>query len=476
MNGRETAYVLISVVIGILVSFMFLITPWISVVLICAVISMIVLKKRPEIGLLAIIALVSSIVFEESLPPVSIGLGNLYVPDLILLLLLMLSLLNFLKKDNNIKFNVVEIFLILFILSIVISAVNAIKFNSVSINDGLGRFRILSYYLMYFTVIFLIRSNNQLKVFGRGIFILGIIVSMAMVLQAILGDSVKIMPGRVEAAYSSAGFDDATRILPPGQMLVHFLFVISGSVLAFSEELKNRKLFYLLLVVFGAGELLTYNRSFWVSAFVVFFGAFVLFRKSNKYGVILKVVVPILVAFLFFISISYFSPSQFLNGHLISIEKRFSSLFENNLFESDSLRYRTEENRAAIKVIKGNPVFGNGLGNKYRNVIDPLFEDRETYIHNGYLWILLNAGLVGAIPLIFFFMTFIWKIKKVAMKSPDSFVRSVKVGVGLATITALLINFVNPVTMMAKSIVVIAVAMGIVRVLDSTAFDPDAFQ
>ena len=47
-------------------------------------------RNRPEIGLLGILIFTSTIIFENRLPLISIGVGSLHIPDLLLLWLLVL--------------------------------------------------------------------------------------------------------------------------------------------------------------------------------------------------------------------------------------------------------------------------------------------------------------------------------------------------------------------------------------------------
>ncbi len=56
--------------------------------------------KRPEIALLGILVLTSSVVFESSLPLIPIGFGSLHIPDIILLALLSLIVLRRLAERD----------------------------------------------------------------------------------------------------------------------------------------------------------------------------------------------------------------------------------------------------------------------------------------------------------------------------------------------------------------------------------------
>src|SRR5512137_1531363 len=59
------------------------------VVTACGIIVLSVTVAKPEFGLLLVVLLICSIVFEESLPLIPIGVGSLHLTDVILLFMLL---------------------------------------------------------------------------------------------------------------------------------------------------------------------------------------------------------------------------------------------------------------------------------------------------------------------------------------------------------------------------------------------------
>jgi O-antigen ligase len=287
-----------------------------------------------------------------------------------------------------------------------------------------------------------------------------------MIIQAILGDSMAIIPGRIEPGVSG----QETRILPPGQMLVYVMFVSSSVYVVISKSIKNRVLCYILFSLCGVGVLLTYNRSYWVSYFLVISIFFIFTNKNNRYKLLSRIVSPIIIFLLLFFMFSVFSPGQLIDNYFDSISTRVFSLFMGeDLYESDSIDFRKEENVAAMEAILSRPFFGSGLGSKYRSIPDKGFEGRESYIHNGYLWVLLKMGLLGAIPIILFFTFFITRLIKDSIHETNSNYRSLMLCGAFAILGITFINIVNPVIMQDKSIVVIAITMGLLRVLEKNS-------
>ena len=227
-----------------------------------------VTTTRPEIGILSIVVLISSIVFGESLGLIPIGIGSLHIADVMLLYLLFLIIRrHFSHEDSGFVGTPLDKWLLLFMVTVVISALVSILHYGVDFNDVMRQARHLSYYLIFFMVTNLITTKEQMVFVIRGLFAISVIVAITMVLQAIVGESVQLMPGRVETAMTFGRAYDATRILPPGQTLLFVMFITSFCFLSLRSE-KNllQSGYFYVLTALSIGILLTYNRNFWVAA------------------------------------------------------------------------------------------------------------------------------------------------------------------------------------------------------------------
>jgi hypothetical protein len=78
-------------------------------------------------------------------------------------------------------------------------------------------------------------------------------------------------------------------------------------------------------------------------------------------------------------------------------------------------------------------------------------------------------GLLGAIPIILFFTFFITRLIKDSIHETNSNYRSLMLCGAFAILGITFINIVNPVIMQDKSIVVIAITMGLLRVLEKNS-------
>jgi hypothetical protein len=436
----------------------------ISLVLILILPTLYLITKNPAIGLLIILALVSSIVFKAALPAIPLGIGYLYIPDAILMHLVLLTILSRAKSGRLLSdYEVSEKFLFFFLFVSTISLFNALFFHGVALNDAFGEFRILTYYLLYPVVIELVRNEKQIRFMFGGIFFLGLVVGVAMLIQALIGESVHIMPGRIETIGGGYYLDRATRILPPGQTLVYSIFIISGAILCLADR-YNKFFVHISFIVCSVGVLLTFNRSYWVAGFFCFLVLFALPKKNAKARFLSRMFMPSIIVFFFTVMFCLMLPTGLFSSYFKSIEERVSSLFViDELYDSGSFQWRKRENIDAVESIKNHPILGIGLANKYRKIENPSFELLETYIHNGYLWVLIRMGFFGCLPFVGFFLSFLHRsaVSFLGHSQQGSYLKSLHEGISLFILGVMVINFVNPMFMQWMSIVVIVITMGI---------------
>lgn len=197
-----------------------------------------IVLKRPETVLIGILILTSSILFEDQMPRISFGV-SLHLSDIFLFGMLGLTAIRYLmEKDFTPVRTPLDVPLLIFIGVTIVSTLMAVYQSSVEAEMARRSIRVFSYYLTFFIVTQLVRDRSQLKLLLICILSLAIVVAIAMVAQFMLGSSVQILPGRVEALVTQdATFDDITRILPPGWSTVMISFMAVVCLLA--EENHN---------------------------------------------------------------------------------------------------------------------------------------------------------------------------------------------------------------------------------------------
>jgi hypothetical protein len=421
---------------------------------------------KTEIGILLIVILLSSIVFEKSLPLIPIGIGSFHISDVILLF--MLGIVGF--KTINIGAHgyvrtPFDLPLALFLMTALASTCIAIMHHGTDINQILRTLRVITYYLIVILITNLIRDEKQIRILLRGVFVIAGAVAATMLVQAIIGDSVQLMPGRIEAAATFDKHYEALRILPPGQTLIFISLITAICVVTFRQNkilLLSSYLYLIILLVISI--VLTYNRNYWIGLFLAICLLTVITGiESKKRLLALLLAVAILAGSL---GPLLGNLSGRVDKAFYAVSGRLISLFAGKkLIKSESLEDRYVENRYALKQIGDHPILGIGLGNAYRPEVFGLNDELTNYIHNAYLWILTDMGLLGFLLFFWFYFRFIIRARNNWRKIQDNFFKAAVVGFMVSGIVMLFMAMVIPIFMEWNSIVVIATMIGLTEAI-----------
>ncbi len=404
---------------------------------------------RPEIGLLAYLVLTSTIIDNSRLPRLPIGIGKLFITDIILLALLALILA---RRLLDPRFTIVrtplDLPLICFVGIACLSTFMAIKQGRVTFTDSLAEVRASMGYLTFFVVTNLLRKERQLRILLRGMLLLATLVAVAMIAQYALGTTVSILPGRVETL-STAGTVSygVIRVLPPGQSLVLVASISLAVLLIQSRNAPQHPFGWLQLGTIGLSVVLTFNRSFWVACALALLLVGFLVSARDKVRYLQSAFWTILTGTLVIGSLLVLrvtAAEQLINGAMI----RISSLVSGDTVNEASLRYRYIEDGYAYPQIASHPFVGLGLGADYRPLdsrIDRSGPGLTYYIHNGHLWVMLKAGLTGYFFFMWFLLLFVKRAVQNWQKIPDLFLRGMVLSSAVAVIGVLVASLVNPI-------------------------------
>lgn len=421
-------------------------------------------NRRPEYLILTIVVLISSIIFDNSLPYVAIGIGSLQVSDLLLLTLVGVIAWRLLAAGSTFATTTLDGPLLLFLVAVTVAAGSARFRYGLDYNHVMRLVRVFSYYLLFFAVTNLISGKTQVMTLVRGLFLIAAAVATVMLVQAAIGEGVQLMPGRIEAARTFGAEYEATRILPPGQTLLVVLTITAIALVTVgTRKPVFASVYFYASLLLGAGVVLTYNRNYWV-ALILVTGLLLTLLPGN----LRPRLCSLLLAIVLFAGLAMAIGSSHgrFKEAAAAVSERFSSLFAGSeLTRSSSLEYRYTENRYALQQIARHPLLGIGLGNDYRPEIFGREDTLTSYIHNGYLWLLTDLGLFGFLAFLWFFGRFIVRGLRHWRSVGDDTLRAVTLGFTLSGIGILLMAMVNPMFMQWYSIVVMAVMTGLTEVI-----------
>jgi len=427
--------------------------------------------KRPEIALLGILVATSSIVFEDRLPLIPIGIGSLHIPDLFLLALLGLIILRWLvEPDFKIIRTPLDWPLLAFYGVALLATFVAVFQSSVEFHIARREIRTVTYYLVFFAVTNLVREDRQLRLLLRGLFLLATIVATVMIAQFLLGESAPILPGRVETLSTlGTSYEGITRILPPGQSIMLVAFITSTAMLILDKFKPINMFRFLQWGLLGLAVVLTFTRGFWVQATLALFLLACLVRGQNRQRLIgWGLVVGFLAAI---ILLPAFDEPESQTASLARASfERLSTLVSGKTLGGSSLQWRYVENEHALSQIAAHPLLGLGLGAKYRPY-DPRIDyrgmkwDARDYIHNAHLWILMKSGLPGYLCLVWLSLAFLLRGFKYWRLVPNSQMKGIVLGFTLTYLGVLIGAVVSPMFMQWFWTPVIGIMMGVNEVV-----------
>jgi O-antigen ligase len=429
--------------------------------------------KRPEIALVGILVATSSIVFEDQLPLFSAGGMSLHLTDFVLIGMLGIIIVRWLVEPG---FKIVRTSLdwplIIFIGVTLLSTFIALSHSSVDPVEARRWIRVLSYYLTFFIVTNLVRDRRQLNFLLNGLFILATIVAAAMVAQFLLGDTIQLLPGRVEALNTQGTvFEDITRILPPGWSIVLVSFVTLLCILVLEKPKPFGWLKFFPLGILGLALLVTFLRSYWAVLILVIILLGYLLRgvereKLIKWGLLVISLAIIILLFIFS------NPGSRAAKLVDASLTRLSTLGDSGTFQGQdsSLNWRMLENEYALTSIVAHPLIGSGMGFTYRpwdsrlDVPGNSFDFRK-FIHNGYFWILLQSGMLGLLSFMWLSFSFLLRGFKYWRKISTPRLRGVVLGFTLVYLAVIIAAVVNSTFMQWRWTPVIGILMGLNEVI-----------
>ncbi len=441
------------------------VSPAILIAGIAAAIVLLFLIANPHWIILVLIILLSSIVYENQLPLLPIPMGSLHITDVILILALLLVCVQpVMDRRKHLYRTPLNICLLAFYGAVLLSTCLAIAYGRIDFTTAMRYLRLFSYYLLFFVVTNCVQDKKRLSVVVYGMYAIAAVVVLAMVLQSQLGDSVNILPGRVEKAATLGEQYDTFRILPPGEMLVYASFIICMAVTCIDNSTKIwRSAHFYLCAWLGIGVLLTYNRSYWITI-VVLWTILVLRLKGAERRRTIACMGIWIICFIGLFS-CYALLSRGASQTLKAVAARVTSLsYSSGLSRDESLSFRVVESTYAVRAIMKHPILGNGIGVTYRPSTWEL-NDSTFYIHNAYLWILLQTGLVGLATFLCFWGSFLIRGFHRISRIGNPFDKGLGTGLWLSSLGATAVAFVSPVFMQWYSVVVFAVVIGLNEVI-----------
>lgn len=417
------------------------------------------LSLKPEWGILGIFLLTSSVDFFQ-LPYFSFGFGSFHISDMILLCLLGLVILKRLGNGASARIRTpLDLPLMLFLGAAVVSFYTAFFTHSVPANDALKQFRALSYYALFFVVTVLIQDRRRIRFLFYCLLSIAGITSVAIILNSFF--NISFFGHEMELQ----GDATISRVIPPGFRIMYYAFFTILVLLLKGPTKREKLLLVPLLILISSGFFLSFNRTSWISLSLssAILLLLIPFRKK------LEVMVTSGAIMISCIVVFYvFPPQTYFDKYAKAISERGASIFEGR--ELGTLQYREEERFYALGKIEKSPILGIGLGNSYR---PPFWEGDEItwFIHNSYLGILLDMGLLGFVPFLMLSFKHLWRGFRNWKKIEDRFLSCLCLGITVAYFGTMLSSFTESAHFGGWTVAIYGVTWGINEIIYRQSID-----
>ncbi len=392
------------------------------------------LWRRPEFGLLAIIFLTSSLVPTDIIDlRLSIG-GGLEFRDLVFIGMLgLLILRGLIRKTLSVPWLPVSTPLLVFLGLAVFSTLYALTYQHVELNWAFNELRALAYYCVFFVTGWAVTTRRQLTTVLIGMFIIADLIAGVIILQQFLGVNHPLLAAMSASNWQlyaveqtgGAGSFGMVRIMPPGVVLVYFVMLLAFCLMVLAPHGRHmRAILGLQLVYLNVGLLLTYTRALWLAAAIAVGLVLIAIFLSYKARLIryFAIGIPLLLLLfgLLFGLLGAELRRSIGNSALATsfIQRGLSILAPKEALASNSLEWRAFETSLGLQSVSEHPLMGVGLGNSYRaittlqgeaigwmtkgSLVAGVISRFTRFLHNSYLFIAVKMGLPGLACFIWF--------------------------------------------------------------------------
>ena len=223
------------------------------------------------------------------------------------------------------------------------------------------------------------------------------------------------------------------------------LFLILLPILLFVREKGGKRVvLFLFCFLFGIHQLLASVRSRWLGAIVALMAIF-LAAPSFQKARLLRPLFILTLGLSFLMMLSLTIPAFSRNPAMAftqMIQKRFATIFKGRADPTTEARFLEWE--AAMTEVRKHPWFGSGLGKEVSYFDTTLYHPSFVtvrYIHNSYLFYLLNMGLAGLLAFLWLCGSFLLYGLKVFRSLADPYCKGMALGFWAAFLAMLIAGF-----------------------------------
>jgi O-antigen ligase len=415
----------------------------------------------PEVAILMVLCFASGLMPSQLNLFVRLPVGRFQASDLLLIWLLFVVLLRvFVNGPSSYRRTPLDIPLVLFYGAVVLGFVTAVVQFGVNVSDATYEARMLMYYLIFFPITNMIRTQAQLVRLAGGVMVVGALLAGVMLLQSTLGNSFPLMD---EYWRVSAQGSEVARAFHPGFTVVYFALIALICHSALGRLGHYPLLRWMQILLLGTGLMATLARNIIISGaagFVLLIGALRASERSRLARNLLWVtVVAVVLTTALVVAGLASSAGEYFDAYAMRLDRMFSVEI---LTPGENLWPRWREIQFALAKIEQYPIFGIGLYNPYRPSFDRYEpEGLRHYLHFGYLSLWLKTGIIGLTSFLWLSAVYLRRGFRHWRGVQDAFLRSAVLGFAIAYVGMMLSNMVAPSFTDPGSLVIFGVVLGL---------------
>jgi O-antigen ligase len=338
---------------------------------------------RPEYGLVALLALVYSVIPS---PPIGALGGKVYLSDVatavFFCFLVWRERATLADHWRTLRWVALPV---LFLLALAaVALVRGVFYLDVAVRDALSEARPFLYWLVLPITVLAVRSRADMNRLVRALLVLATLVALAFCIQHVTG--IQLLRGRVEQLETlGQQYADVTRTVTPG---VHvLLFALFYWVVWYAARSGPLVLAAPLAALPAIALLFTFGRTVWFGALlglgVVL--AVVGFGRMWKLAIAGTAAAGITAGVL-----AFYDPAV-----LDAAADRATSVAR-EVERGSSFGWRRIENHYALRAIEREPLLGLGLGADYKpRLHQKLLPEQTRHMHNGFLYLMVKMGVIA---------------------------------------------------------------------------------
>jgi O-antigen ligase len=399
---------------------------------------------RPEIIFVVTFVFTSTLFPLEAIPqPVAFGNIGFYLAELLTVLLTVRMLaVAAITKDFKKLSSPMTLPMVILLLWVIFSIFNAVISQRATLIDAVLIGRPYIFYMNFFLALYFIDTRDKLRFVVTFLIVVSAICTIFSFIQYIVGPETSIIPW-VTWSLGRVTFDKdvptLARVMPVSISVIFIMFfpMLVGII---NKGFKKTTYYKILIVLSVLALFVSFTRNVYYSVIIGLFITWVYFRGRVRRRINRNLITVLLAALLMAYAPVFIGLIKVPNWWYL-VAARPGEIMESGS-RTETFAWRAVESRTILVHIAESPVIGKGVGATYYN---QLMDANQADVHNGYLSIVFQLGLVGLVVFIIIWSRYVRDSFRLYRELKSRYLKSVVAGFVISFLALLPAVWVKPV-------------------------------